>query len=144
MGKSLGSLVMLRALERNAEEGSPGGLVSVDVDPTAGALADPGDPGWEFICGAGSRVLARVLEGRPVGFILSDSVPDSQETAGEFAAALRSPDLPVILMQNGAWNNVTRDLAASTGSAFAEIRERPADHWSSGRLVHLARLTTAT
>lgn len=136
----LGSLVMLRALELNAEEGSAGRLLSIDIDPSAGVLVDPRDASWEFSCGAGSAVLGSAIAGRGVGFILSDSVPDPCETGAEFSAALGNPDFPVILMQNGAWNSVTDDLVRNRSGLIAQLQESPTDHWCKGRLVHVGRI----
>ena len=140
----LGSLVILRALQRNRGENAPGELLSIDVDPFAGRLVGRHTPHLQFECGKGSDVLGSVLHGRKVGFLLSDSVPDPVETEREVTSALASADFPIVVMQNGAWNTVTADLATRTGSAFAAIQEQPAGHWAAGRLVHVARLDALT
>lgn len=48
----LGSMLILRALQRNAAEGAPGELVSVDVAPNAGWLAQGSASGpWRRLTG---------------------------------------------------------------------------------------------
>ena len=136
----LGSLVLLRALEKNGAEGSQGILLSVDIDPTAGWMVSKRRVGWEFSVGASADVLSSAVAGRPVGFLLSDSVPDPAVTRHEFDVALAHMEAPLVLMQNGSWNSCTRDIATEFGGRLSTVVERPAAHWYPGRQVDMALL----
>jgi predicted O-methyltransferase YrrM len=56
----LGSLLLLRALERNVQEGHPGRLVSFDVNPAAGWLVGS-HPLWSFRIQASRDALLEML-----------------------------------------------------------------------------------
>lgn len=135
----LGTVVMLRALERNAAEGADGLLVSVDVDPSAGALVDRRNTRWEFAVGPAGALLPLLLSGREVGYLNSDSVPDPAETRAEIAAACASAQWPLIVQQSG-WNDVSREICATEGFPFVDLHERSLGHWHPGRRVHVCSL----
>lgn len=135
----LGSLVMLRALERNAAEGADGTLVSVDIDPSAGALVDRRNTRWEFAVGPAGELLPLLLAGRGVGYLQSDSVSDPAQTRSEIAAACAAARWPLVVQQN-AWNDVSRQICSAEGFPFVEVHERSVGHWHPGRRVHLCSL----
>lgn len=133
----LGTLVMLRALELNEQQGSPGFLLSVDCDPSAAGLVRP-QPNWRFAVGFTPEVLTSQLLDRPIGFAVSDTTPDPVVTRGEFDFVLAHRARQLLLMQNGAWNDVLSQRAAASGWRFQEVVERSRNHVVSGRIIHLA------
>ncbi len=133
----LGTLVMLRALERNAADGDEGTLVSVDIDPSAGVLVDRRNTRWEFAVGPAAALLPRLLADRDVGYLQSDTVTDPQQTRAEITAVCAHADWPLLVQQN-AWNDVSRDICAREGFPFVEVLERSVGHWYPGRHVHLS------
>lgn len=135
----LGSLVMLRALERNAGEGADGTLVSVDIDPSAGALVDRRNTRWEFAVGSAGELLPLLLTQRGVGYLQSDTLSDPAQTRAEIAAACADAQWPLVVQQN-AWNDVSRQICATEGWPFLELHERSIGHWHPGRRVHLSSL----
>lgn len=137
----LGSLVLLRALERNAADGNPGELVGVDIDPYAGTLVTAGTPGWRFVAGPSPDILPRALAERRVGFLISDSVPDERVTIAEVSAALRAASLPLVVMQSG-WNLVLPELCDEAGIPWVRTVDHPLSHIGTGRQAFYARFET--
>jgi nitrogen fixation protein len=138
----LGSLVILRALERNASEGHPEGeLISVDIDPYAGSMVDRNTPGWTFVAGPSPDVLADAVgpEHR-VGLVISDSVPQPWVTTAEVRVGLEHAARPLVLMQSG-WNLVVPDLCDAAEVPWARIVEEPTSHIGAGRQAFIARLS---
>lgn len=135
----LGSLVLLRALERNASEGRPGGVVvGLDPDPLAGWMVRSGTPGWERVPARSSDALPGVLRGRAVGMLVHDSVPDPVVARHEYEAALAAAEPALALAGNGGWTPVLRELAAATGVPCRSVEERPIGHFYPGAVQDLA------
>lgn len=137
----LGSLVLLRALERNAEDGHPGELVGVDIDPYAGTLVAAGTPGWRFVAGPSPDILTSALAEHRVGFLISDSVPDERVTIAEVSAALRAASLPLVVMQSG-WNLVLPQVCDEAGIPWVRTVDHPVSHIGAGRQAFYARFET--
>lgn len=137
----LGSVVLLRALERNADDGHPGELVGVDIDPYAGTLVAPGTPGWRFVTGSSPDILTTALAERRIGFLISDSVPDERVTTAEVIAALQAASLPLVVMQSG-WNLVLPDICDAAGIDWVRTVDRPVAHIGAGRQAFYARFDT--
>jgi hypothetical protein len=94
----LGSLTILRALERNAADGFPGRLISVDVDPAAGWLVPPRLRGpWTLLTGLSTQVLPAALAGERVGILFQDTLHTYENQLAEFGLALAHGDSPLIL-----------------------------------------------
>lgn len=136
----LGTLALLRALERNlAEDGGPApALVSVDIDPFAGRLARrtaaSGDlhVGWEFHAGASPEALYGALGDRQIGFLLSDSVPIAEVTRGELAFAAQHASAPLVVVQSD-WNEELPRACATAGTACVRLRDEPVTHVVGGK-----------
>jgi hypothetical protein len=95
----LGSLTILRALERNAAEGFPGRLISVDPDPAAGWLVPPRLRGpWTLLTGLSTQALPAALAGERVGILFQDTPHGYQSQLAEFGLALAHGDPPLILL----------------------------------------------
>jgi len=137
----LASLVMLRALERNAQEGHPGRLVSLDVMPGAGALVPPRlRTGWTLEIRDSRTGIGAVVHD-PVELFVSDSLPDSAHVRDELEAVLgrAAPTLDVIQV----WGTLPalHEVAAERGVPVRVFQERPEGHFYPGNRIALARLT---
>lgn len=131
--EGLGSLVLLRALERNAAEGVEGRLVSLDVDPQCGFLVRD-DPAlvarWTKVIGWTSELLPEVVAGRPIGLLLQDTPHTEDNQRHEFGVALRQAADPLILIEgSGGYCPTMGELAEQLGVELLHFRERPADHF---------------
>lgn len=140
----LGSLVILRALERNARDGYPAGeLVSVDIDPFAGSLVGDDAPGWRFVAGPSPDALSDALRSdQRVGLVIADSVQDPAVTTAEVRTALEHAASPLIVMQSG-WNMVVPDLCDAAGVPWVRLVEQPRAHIGAGRQAFVARFDGA-
>lgn len=130
----LGSALLLRALERNASEGSPGRLMSVDVDPAAGWLVDHRlRSGWEPIYESTFTALPRALDGEEVGMIVHDSDHTYECELFEFetAVAHAAPRLALV-SDNSHATSALRDVCESLGIDYRFFREQPRDHFYPG------------
>jgi glycosyltransferase involved in cell wall biosynthesis len=127
----LGSLMLLRALERNAEEGTEGRLVSIDIDPDAGWLVpERVAPRWERIEGDIFEDLEPALRGRSVDLLIHDSVHTEAFQRFEFDLALRHGNGRVYVVDpSGSLSTVLRDLATERSGRYGCFLERPARHF---------------
>lgn len=127
----LGSLVLLRALERNHDEGGPDGrLLSVDADTRAGRLV----PGrlrsrWEVVHGYTDAVLEPALRGREIDLLVHDT-PHVPEVQGpEFDIALRHGAAVLrVLDEGGGQTPVLRELAEARGGQIVHLEVQSLDH----------------
>ncbi len=129
--QGLGSLVLLRALERNADEGVEGGLLSIDSDPEAGYLVDPRLRGrWRRITGLTSEVLEDELTGRTVDMMIQDTPHTYENQSFEFGVvyAHRGPRL-VLIDSGGGQTDALRDLCDRFEGEHSHFRERPLNHF---------------
>jgi hypothetical protein len=137
----LGSRTMLRALQRNAEDGRDGRLWSFDIMPGAGALvpqrlASRWTPRYE----PAEQGLPRLLDGRSVDFFIHDSLPDPEHQRRELVTALDSARPGAVVMTTHGWSGVLKELATERHLTYAEFRERPRDHFYGGRHLAWARV----
>jgi methyltransferase family protein len=136
----LGSRTMLRALQRNADEGRLGHLWSFDIMPGAGALVPERlAPRWTPLYEPTERGLPRLLDGHSVDFFIHDSLPDPEHQRRELVTALDSARPGAVVMTAYGWTGVLKELATERGLTYAEFRERPRDHFYGGRHLAWAR-----
>jgi hypothetical protein len=130
----VGSLVLLRALERNRAEGSPGELVSIDSDPTMGWAVPPAlQERWTTVEGFTSDVLEPAIEGREVGMLIHDTPHTYENQALEFSAALRHPAERLVLIDSsGGQTPALEEICEREGGRYRYFRERPKDHFYPG------------
>jgi hypothetical protein len=122
----LSSIVLLRALERNDEEGSPGRLKSFDIMPGSGWLVgERHRPNWQLTIGSTYDTLEPALEGGEVGVIIHDSENTYESEQFEFGVALRHAADRLLLMTNRAPVGGLRDFAAEHGLRYVEFVEEP-------------------
>jgi Methyltransferase domain len=122
----LASAVLLRALERNAEEGSPGHLISFDIMPGSGWLVgERFQPHWEVVIGSTFDTLPDALAGHEVGLFIHDSENSYECERFELEAALRHAAHRLVLVSNRAPIGGLRDIASERRLRYAEFAERP-------------------
>ncbi|GIJ29251.1 hypothetical protein Vqi01_44130 [Micromonospora qiuiae] len=137
--KGLGSCVLAAALLRNAAEGHPGRLSSIDINPEAGYLARtaPWSEVIDLIIGDSVESIG-VLD-RPVDLFLHDSDHSRGHERREFEAV--EPKLArgaMLLTDNVMHTNVLANHAERTGRRFLAYRETPANHWYPGDGIGVA------
>ncbi len=141
----LGSLLLLRALELNAQQGADGRLVSFDVNPAAGWLVGA-DPRWELRIESSRAGLPAVLNRQvPVGMFIHDSLHTYENERWELATVAPRLAAGGVLISDNA--HVTRALAetcASFGFEYHEFAERPAGHFYPGGAVGAGRRMAAS
>jgi hypothetical protein len=127
----LGSLTLLRALERNAAEGSPGELISFDASELAGSFVDRRRyPGWRHVVGMTTDVLETTLADRQIGALFQDSNHSSTVQELEFGAALANPEPTLLLVDaSGGQSPVLEQLSQERGGDYRRVRLGAADHW---------------
>jgi len=137
--KGLGSVVLASALLRNAAEGSPGRLTSIDINPEAGYLvkAKPWSDVVNLVIGDSVSVIQSLEE--PVDLFLHDSDHSPAHERREFEA-IESKLAPnaVLLTDNVTATNVLAEHAERTGRRFLAFRETPARHWFPGDGIGVA------
>jgi hypothetical protein len=129
----LGSLVLLRALERNTEEGSPGRLVSFDVNPKSGWIVGA-HPLWDLRIEPTRQGLSTVLaQGPPVGLFIHDSLHTYENEHFELhAAASYLAPSGVLVSDNAHGTRALADTCHEFGLAYFEFREQPLHHFYPG------------
>jgi Methyltransferase domain len=140
----LGSALLSRALERNAEEGHPGELLSFDINPSSGWLLDPPPAHWQLVVGDAKRTLPAALRGREVDMFIHDSLHTIEHEKFEFDVAVSHASPAVILITDNAHEtSVLRDRARAAGAPFGQFDERPRNHWYKGASLGIAALGRA-
>lgn len=136
----LGSRLILRALQRNAAEGAPGELVSVDIAPKAGWLAEgSASTPWRRLTGPSASTLWATLAGRHVGMLVHDSPHTEEIQRAEFDFALAHADEQLILVDaSGGETPVLSDLCQRLGVAHHAFTEKPASGFYEGAGVACA------
>lgn len=131
--KGLGTCVLATALLRNTEEGHPGRLTSVDINPEAGYLArhERFEKVVELVAGDSATTLAGLET--PVDVFLHDSDHSSKYERAELRA-VESKLAPgaLLLSDNAMHTDVLPAYAEATGRRFLAFAERPARHWFPG------------
>jgi predicted O-methyltransferase YrrM len=137
--KGLGTCVLAAALLRNAAEGAPGRVTSLDVNPEAGYLAKARP--WSDVVDLviGDSIAAIGALDRPVDMFLHDSDHSVAHERREFAAV--QPKLApgaLLLTDNVTVTNVLAKHAEATGRRFLAYRETPSRHWYGGDGIGVA------
>ncbi len=137
--KGLGSVVLAAALLRNAAEGHPGRVTSLDINPEAGYLAKvaPWSEVVDLVIGDSLASIAAL--DRPVDLFLHDSDHSTAHERREFSAV--EPKLApgaILLTDNVTITNVLAEHAERTGRRFLAYRETPANHWYPGDGIGVA------
>ncbi|MEV4763956.1 class I SAM-dependent methyltransferase [Micromonospora chokoriensis] len=137
--KGLGTCVLASALLRNAQEGHPGRVTSLDINPEAGYLA-ASEPWSEVVdLVIGDSIASIGALDRPVDLFLHDSDHSRAHEKREFDAV--EPKLApgaLLLTDNVTSTNVLAEHAERTGRRFLAYRESPANHWYPGDGIGVA------
>jgi hypothetical protein len=140
--EGLGSRTMLCALRRNSEEGHRGRLMSFDVLPGSGRGLVPKRlrSSWDPIYEPTPEALIRNLAGLEVDFFLHDSVQEYDHLVAEVDAVLPFMASGGTLMTVAGWTGLLDELADKLRGHSRTFRERPLDHFYSGRTLSWMRL----
>jgi hypothetical protein len=136
----LGSLLLLRALQRNLEEGHRGRLVSFDVNPTAGWLVGP-DPLWDLRIQPSAEGMPEVLDrfGEVGTFIYDGSHSYEDERRDLELAAERLAPEGLLLSDDAQVTHALADLCRERGLAYFEFQEIPLAHFYPGAVLGAGR-----
>jgi predicted O-methyltransferase YrrM len=137
--KGLGTCVLAAALLRNAEDGHPGRITSLDINPEAGYLAQ--EKPWSAVVDLviGNSIGSIGALRQPVDMFLHDSDHSVEHERREFEAV--EPKLTegaVLITDNAARTDVLARHAERTGRRFLAYREQPARHWFPGDGIGVA------
>lgn len=139
--EGLGSLVLLRALERNAADGANGRLLSIDPLPKAGWLV----PGrlrerWQLVTAQSEQALPSALDGLEVGVLLSDSGGSYERELREYEIAHAHGSAGLLLIAGSADQTpALADFSARNGYRHTLFAERPRSHFYAGTGTAVAR-----
>jgi hypothetical protein len=129
--QGLGSLMLLRALARNAEEGSEGRLISIDFDPESGWLVPERlRDRWTPVFGDIESDLEPAINGRDIDLFIHESDHNEVLQRFEFGLALAhaASDLYVI-DSSGRELPVLRELCRLHDGEHHVFQERPKNHF---------------
>lgn len=133
----LGSLVLLSALERNAQEGKEGSLVSFDIDATAGWIVGR-HPRWSRRIESTRTGLATALEEAPVQMFLHDSLHTYEHERFELeCAAGQLPAGGLLVSDNSHGTSALHDVCVAHGFRYSYFAERPRAHFYRGAGIGL-------
>jgi hypothetical protein len=140
----LGSLVLLRALARNAQDGSPGELMSFDTDDGAGGLVrDELRGGWHRFVGSTHDLLLPALAGRRVDMLVQDTPHTEENQRFEFGAALAHAAPHLLLVDaSGADKETLKAICRERGVPYHRVAMRPRDHVYSEGAIAFALVET--
>lgn len=130
----LGSLTLLRALQRNREDGHPGELISFDVNPRAGILVrEQLREGWHRVIGNTTETLAGTLSGRPVGILFQDTQHTEENQRFEFGIALANAAPALMLVDcSGGHAPALEQLCEERGGSYHRAPMRSRSHIHPG------------
>jgi predicted O-methyltransferase YrrM len=131
--KGLGTAVLAAALLRNSEEGHPGRVTAIDINPEAGYLVRTGK--WSTVVDlVYADSIATISELTvPVDVFLHDSDHSVEHERLELATV--EPRLSpgaLLLTDNVTTTRVLSEYAEKTARRFIAFTERPARHWYPG------------
>ncbi len=130
----LGSLVLLRALERNRQEGHPGELMSFDTLPSAGSIvrAQLRRP-WHRFVGSTADLLSPALENRRVDILFQDTPHTEENQRFEFEAALAHAAPRLLLLDgSGGTAPTLQTICAEHNGVYHRAPLRSRDHINPG------------
>ena len=135
----LGTALLLRALEWNANEGADGTLVSLDIDPDSGWLVpEQLRSRLERHVGDARVTLEPALSGRRVGVFVHDSLHTYEHERFELELAAAHADTQLYLISDNAHASAAlADVCRERGVPYAHYVEEPLDHFYPGAALGL-------
>lgn len=132
LDKGLGSCVLARALQRNAQEGFAGRYFGTDINPKAGYLFSGELTQYGTVLYGDSLESLRNLAGQIDLFINdSDHSADYERAEYELIRAKLSPR-GVVLGDNAHATDELGKFSVKYGRQFLFFAEQPKDHWYPG------------
>jgi len=130
--KGLGSCLIASALRRNVEEGHPGRLSALDINPDAGYLIQGELRDFvDVILGDSLKTIPALTV--PVDLFIHDSWHSSEHEAAEFELVENKLSKKAMLLtDNAAETDVLIQHAERTGRRFLYFQELPDRHWHPG------------
>jgi hypothetical protein len=140
----LGSVLLLRALQRNAAEGAPGRLISFDLYPDKGWLVpDELRDRWQPVFASTREALAPALEGMRVGMLVHDSDPGSADFEYRTALEHAAPRLALVA-GTAHHSDALRALCEEHDVPYHYFHDRPKRHVSPGSSTAVGIFTART
>ncbi len=130
--KGLGTIVMASALIRNKQEGFPGKIFGVDINPAAGFLIqNKYKEVSEILYGDSLTVLK---EFQPtIDLFINDSDHSEEHEAAEYDIIQnRLSSNSVVIGDNAHVTDKLFQFSIKTGRQFLFFQENPKDHWYPG------------
>jgi predicted O-methyltransferase YrrM len=140
----MGSAVLARALQRNAEDGGlPGHLWTFDFGPEAGWATPEALGAWvTLVPGDLRQTLPRTVEDDlpgPIDLMIHDSDHSYEHEMFEFrTVGAHLAEEGVLLTDNGHVTTVLRDYSQDTGRRYSFWKEQPKDHPYPGAGIGLS------
>ena len=130
----LGSTALLRALERNAADGFPGELVSIDIRPSVGWLIpDELRARHRLVIGDALANITSAAADRSIDMFIHDSDHRYEHETAEFETAFRvAAPGAVLLSDNAHASSAFADFCARRGLAYRYWHEIPRGHFYPG------------
>ncbi len=135
----LGSMILLRALERNADDGAAGRLVSFDINPTAGWLVGA-HPMWELRIESSRDGLPALLATRqPPGLFVYDGWHSYEAEVWDLEAVAQRLPGGGVLVSDDAHSGAMAVVCERHGLRYMEVAERPRGHFYPGSRLAAGR-----
>jgi predicted O-methyltransferase YrrM len=136
--KGLGSIAIAAALRRNAEEGSPGHLYTVDINPRAGQLIRGPYSAWITFVNNDSVAALRHFA-QAIDVFINDSDHSEEYEALEYETINRmlSPN-GLVIGDNADSTERLAEFAEHSNRRFLFFREEPTEHWYPGGGIGVA------
>lgn len=130
--QGIGAVTIIRALEKNSEEGYPGKYLGTDIDPQAGVLVTGKflETGQVLF---GDSITTLQSSADEIDLFVNDSDHSAQYEAQEYEVIhKRLSKGAVILGDNSHATSSLLDYSARHHRNFLLFRESPKDHWYPG------------
>jgi methyltransferase family protein len=138
----LGAAVILRALERNAEDGDDGRLHCLDLNEEAGWLVpDPLRSRMSLRVGDIRETLGPALDEGKVDYLNSDVAPNYPDKAWTLEAVTGRAHEDLVIRDEVDEGATLARIADRDGARYGVFQEQPLRHFHSGNLIAVAAFT---